>query len=61
MVLLVHPCDERVAVFRTTFKFFAGTGIVTVIPEPTAASILFATFGALLAFPRFRRSAVVVR
>jgi len=55
-----YGSTSSAATFRND-EFFAGTGIVTVIPEPAAASLLFASFGALLVFPRFRRSAVVER
>lgn len=36
-------------------EFFAGTGIVTVVPEPGAMSMLLGGFGALLSFQRLRR------
>lgn len=36
-------------------EFFAGTGIVTVIPEPGAAPMLLGGFSALIALQRFRR------
>jgi autotransporter-associated beta strand protein len=36
-------------------EYFAGTGIVTVIPEPGATSMLLGGFSALLGLQRFRR------
>lgn len=41
-----------------TFKndeFLAGTGMVTVIPEPGAGAMLLGGFNALLGLQRFRR------
>ena len=36
-------------------EYLAGTGIITVVPEPSTAALLLGACGVLLGFKRFRR------